>query len=317
MININKGRIRSALCAALCLCLCACAPAVAEDRLSIIATNFPAYDVARSIAGDAADVRMLLPAGGESHSFEPTPQDILDIQAADLFVYVGGESDAWVERALGSMGADAPETFTLMSCVRAAHEELSASMEEHEEHEEHDADEAELDEHVWTSPVNMMLIADAMCEKLSAIAPASEAAVRERLAAYTAELKALDASFREVVAQGKRDVIVFGDRFPLRYFADEYGLRYDAAFPGCSEDSEPSVRTVMSLVELVRSEGIPVIFYIEFSNRKTADIIAEETGAREMLFHSCHNVSSDELQSGETYLSLMRRNVDALREALD
>ena len=119
------------------------------------------------------------------------------------------------------------------------------------------------------------------------------------------------------MANGKRDLIVFGDRFPFRYFAHDYHLRYDAAFPGCSEDSEPSVRTVISLVDTIRAEQIPVIFYIEFSSRKTADVLAEETGAKELLFHSCHNVSAEELDAGATYLSLMWNNVAALKEALD
>lgn len=137
------------------------------------------------------------------------------------------------------------------------------------------------------------------------------------LESYLAELSSLDEAFTEVVKNGKRDLIIFGDRFPLRYFADAYGLRYDAAFPGCSEDSEPSVRTVMSLVEEVREQQIPVVFYIEFSSRKTADILAEETGAKPLMFHSCHNVSAQEMKDGATYMSLMRGNVEALREALN
>lgn len=137
------------------------------------------------------------------------------------------------------------------------------------------------------------------------------------LSTYLADLKELDAAFEETVANGKRDLIVFGDRFPFRYFAHDYHLRYDAAFPGCSEDSEPSVRTVISLVDTIRAEQIPVIFYIEFSSRKTADVLAEETGAKELLFHSCHNVSAEELDAGATYLSLMWNNVAALKEALD
>ena len=141
--------------------------------------------------------------------------------------------------------------------------------------------------------------------------------MKVRFSTYLADLKELDAAFEETVANGKRDLIVFGDRFPFRYFAHDYHLRYDAAFPGCSEDSEPSVRTVISLVDTIRAEQIPVIFYIEFSSRKTADVLAEETGAKELLFHSCHNVSAEELDAGATYLSLMWNNVAALKEALD
>lgn len=304
------------LCCATLLCA-ACAPSALalEAPLSIVCTIFPAYDFARQLAGDTAQVRLLLPPGSESHSYEPSPRDIIDIQQADLFLYAGGESDHWVEEILASMGDNAPRSFRLTDCVTLLAEETSASMEQ--EAHEHGQEEAEMDEHVWTSPKNAMLIVQQLCATLCDIAPQNTQAYEGALSTYLADLKELDAAFEETVANGKRDLIVFGDRFPFRYFAHDYHLRYDAAFPGCSEDSEPSVRTVISLVDTIRAEQIPVIFYIEFSSRKTADVLAEETGARELLFHSCHNVSAEELDAGATYLSLMWNNVAALKEALD
>lgn len=304
------------LCCATLLCA-ACAPSAlaSEAPLSIVCAIFPAYDFARQLAGDTAQVRLLLPPGSESHSYEPSPRDIIDIQQADLFLYAGGESDHWVEEILASMGENAPRTFRLTDCVTLLAEETSASMEQ--EAHEHGQEEAEMDEHVWTSPKNAMLIVQQLCATLCDIAPQNTQAYEGALSTYLADLKELDAAFEETVANGKRDLIVFGDRFPFRYFAHDYHLRYDAAFPGCSEDSEPSVRTVISLVDTIRAEQIPVIFYIEFSSRKTADVLAEETGARELLFHSCHNVSAEELDAGATYLSLMWNNVAALKEALD
>lgn len=304
------------LCCATLLCA-ACAPSAlsSEAPLSIVCTIFPAYDFARQLAGDTAQVRLLLPPGSESHSYEPSPRDIIDIQQADLFLYAGGESDHWVEEILASMGDNAPRTFRLTDCVTLLAEETSASMEQ--EAHEHGQEEAEMDEHVWTSPKNAMRIVQQLCATLCDIAPQNTQAYEGALSTYLADLKELDAAFEETVANGKRDLIVFGDRFPFRYFAHDYHLRYDAAFPGCSEDSEPSVRTVISLVDTIRAEQIPVIFYIEFSSRKTADVLAEETGAKELLFHSCHNVSAEELDAGATYLSLMWNNVAALKEALD
>ena len=293
-------------CAAL---LCAPAAHASQEPLSIVCTIFPAYDFARQLAGDTAQVTLLLPPGGDCHSYEPSPRDIIRIQEADLFLYGGGESDHWVEEILSSMGDDAPRAFRLTDCVTLLAEETTESMEAHHE-------EAEMDEHVWTSPKNAMRIVEDLSAALCEIAPENADAYGAALTGYLGELEALDAAFEETVAQGKRDLIVFGDRFPFRYFAHDYHLRYDAAFPGCSEDSEPSVRTVISLVETVRAEQVPVIFYIEFSSRKTADILAEETGAKELLFHSCHNVSSEELEAGATYLSLMWNNVSALKEAL-
>lgn len=291
----------------------ACLPASASEAPSIVATNFPCYDLARQLWGSEADIRMLLPPGSESHSYEPTPQDIIALQNCDLFLYVGGESDAWVERILESLGDGAPRTFCLTDQVTLLEEETTASMDRHEGHE----DEEEMDEHVWTSPKNMLVITRALSDTLCAIFPDRANAISANRNAYLAELTRLDQAFESVVAGGRRSLIIFGDRFPFRYFARDYGLRYDAAFPGCSEDSEPSVRTVISLINTIRREKIPVVFYIEFSSRRTADILAEETGAKELLFHSCHNVSADEMAAGATYLSLMKNNLEALKEALN
>lgn len=316
-------RAASALLSLTLLCGAPAAPASAEEAapLSIIATIFPAYDFARQLAGNTAHVSLLLPPGSESHSYEPSPKDMIAIQQADLFLYAGGESDHWVDELLASLGDDAPRVFRLSDSVSLLEEQASASMEDGHEHgsgdHAHDESESpELDEHVWTSPKNVMLIARDLCGTLSEIAPGSAAHYRRALDDYLAQLEELDAAFEKTVAEGKRDIIIFGDRFPFRYFAHDYGLRYDAAFPGCSEDSEPSVRTVISLVDTVREQGIPVVFYLEFSSRRTADILAEETGAKELLFHSCHNVSAGELAAGVSYLSLMWQNVEALKEAL-
>lgn len=307
--------MKKLLCLVIMLALGAFSPALAETAPSIIATNFPCYDLARQLWGQEADIRMLLPPGSESHSYEPTPQDLIALQNCDLFLYVGGESDAWVETILASLGDAAPAAFRLCDQVTLVEEEHSASMDAHGNGHEHE--EEEMDEHVWTSPKNMLMIVPALADELSRLFPASADSVHQAGEQYLSELKELDAAFETVVQNGQRDLMIFGDRFPFRYFARDYGLRYDAAFPGCSEDSEPSVRTVISLVDTIRQQHIPVVFYIEFSSRRTADILAEETGAKELLFHSCHNVSAQEIADGATYLSLMWRNVDALKEALN
>jgi len=307
-----------------------CAASAQADALSIIAVNFPAFDFARSLTGEEADVRLLLPPGSESHSYEPTPQDIIAIQNCDLFIYTGGESDSWIEDILASMGGDAPHAFRMADCVTLLASETTAIMEHshghthNEEWECSDPDHVheeghhhEMDEHVWTSPKNAMRIVSALKDTLCTLDPARESHYTVNCEAYLASLAELDLAFENIVSSGNRRLIIFGDRFPLRYFADAYQLDYDAAFPGCSEDSEPSVRTVISLVDTVREQQIPVVFYIEFSSRRTADILAEETGAKPLLFHSCHNVSREEIESGATYLSLMWQNTQALKEALN
>lgn len=301
--------------------------------LRVISTLFPGYDFARALLGEQGDVRLLLPPGAESHTYEPSPQDIVAIGKADLFLYVGGESEHWVKEMLSSLGEDAPLSFAMMDQVQLLEEEYTASMEQdheghshgdhdhedanhHHDHEDHDT--PILDEHVWTSPKNAMGIVRGLSRTLQGLVEGEEKqkAIVDREGAYLAELAQLDAAFETVIAQGAHRKLIFGDRFPFRYFAHAYHLSYDAAFPGCSEDSEPSARTLASLIGEVKAGQIPVVFYIEFSNQKTVQVLAEETGAKPLLLHSCHNVSQQEMDGGATYLSLMQANVAALGEAL-
>ena len=313
------------LCLSFSLCACGEAPAESGgEGLDIVCTVFPAYDFAREIAGEKANVTMLVPPGSEAHSFEPTPQDIIRIENCDLLIGNGGESETWLEEILAGREKDIP-SLIMMDCVDALEEETKEGMQttehSHEEHEEHDGHEEheheeEYDEHVWTSPVNASLIVSALCDRLSAIDPENGGLYRENAVRYQSELQKLDAAFRETVEKGKFDTLIFADRFPVRYFVEEYGLDYYAAFPGCTDDTEPSARTVAFLIDKVRSEDIPAVMYIEFSNEKMADVICEDTGCKKLLFHSCHNVSAQQLKSGVSYLTLMWGNLESLKEAL-
>ena len=315
-----KRRLCLLLLLALALSLAACGGEhtieETDSPVSIVTTVFPAYDFARQIAGERASVSLLVPPGAESHSFEPTARDLLRIQNCTLFFCNGGESEAWVDELLEDQRV---ETLMMLDCVEALEEETKEGMQEirgQEEHEHEEEEGPEYDEHVWTSPVNAILICQALCERLCRLDPAGAEEYRTNLERYRAELEALDAAFRSTVEQGKTRTVVFADRFPLRYFTEEYGLDYFAAFPGCADDTEPAARTVAFLIDKVREEKIPAVFTIEFSNEKMADVICEDTGCRKLLFHSCHNVSAEELKSGVSYLELMRRNVNALKEAL-
>lgn len=290
----------------------------AADKLSIVTTIFPQYDFTRQIVGDHAEVTMLLKPGAESHSFDPTPQDIKKIQNADLFIYTGGENDVWVDGILSSMGESQPETLKLLDCVPTVTEELVEGMEQaHEEDEAHSEEEEEVDEHVWTSPQNAMRIVDKIAAVLSEKDAANAADYQANSAAYVEKLRGLDESFRDVVTSGARKTVLFGDRFPFRYLADAYGLKYYAAFSGCSTESEADAATVAFLVDEVKKDQLPVVFTIEFSNGRIADSIADATGAKKLILHSCHNVSAEEMAGGATYLSLMEQNVENLREALN
>ena len=323
-----EKRIRLCAALAMVLLLTACGQAPAEpereERLTVVATVFPAYDFARAAGGELAEVRLLLPPGAESHSYEPTPADILAVQSCDLFLYLGGESDSWVETIL-----DAAEptgtTLAMVDCVETLEEVHAEGMQEevghHHENEDahHHADEdhlggvTEIDEHVWTSPANAAAITRQFGEALAALDSAHAEQYRANAEAYASQIDALDGEFHDFFAGLPGRTIVFGDRFPLLYFAEEFDLNYYAAFPGCSTQTEPSAATVAFLTDKVRTEHMSTVWYIEFSNHLVADAIAEAAGADTAMFHTCHNVTPEELAGGETYVSLMKQNLERLK----
>ena len=287
------------------------------NKLRVVATIFAPYDFAREIAADKADITMLLSPGSESHSYEPTPRDIIKIQNCDIFIYAGGNSDAWVDRILSSMNTSNMKIIKLMDCVEAAEEEIVEGMEgDSDRGHDNGEEEAEYDEHVWTSPKNAKTIVQKIADTLCEVDAANADAYKANASVYLKKLDSLDSAFKEVVNNAVRRVIVFGDRFPFRYFADAYGLKYSAAFPGCSTDTEPSARTVAFLIDKIKKDAIPVVFHIELSNERMARTISEATGAKVLLLHSCHNITRDDFHSGISYLDLMNRNVIALKEAL-
>ena len=285
--------------------------AMAEnEKLSIVVTDFPCYDFARAAAGDRADITMLIKPGSEVHSYEPTPSDIIAMTDADLFVYIGGESDSWVDNMLNSMGGDAPATLRMFDCVEAC------SADDHDE-EEHGGHDHEYDEHIWTSPVNAMAMLDAVTEELCKIDSANADIYRSNAADYNEEISGIDMQISEIVEKAARTELIFGDRFPFLYLAREYGLEWHAAFPGCAAETEPSAQTIMELIMKVAEDRIPVVYVIEMSTGNVASAIAEDTGAEIVTLHSVQNVSADEFEAGETYVSIMQKNVEALRKGLN
>ena len=314
-----------ALTLAVGLCGCADRQKAEDGRLQVVCSVFPYYDFARQIGGDDVDVTLLVAAGKETHSFEPTPLDVITLSQADVFLYNGGESETWVDDILSAAGENIAVTLPLMPQVSALAEEWAEGMEgghddhdhDHEEHDhDHDSDDIEYDEHVWTSPVLAKALCQAICDALCQADPAHQEGYQARLADYLTQLDELDAAFREVVDAGHRRLLVFGDRFPLLYFCKEYDLDYRAAFHGCASDTEPSLATLKYLIDKVKDEEIPVVYTIELSSRKVANAIAEATGAKVLTFHSCQTVSRAEFDGGATYLSLMEQNVEALQEGL-
>ncbi len=299
-----------------------------DGRLKVVTTIFPYYDFVRQIAGGQVELTLVVPAGMDSHSFEPTPADLRRIQEADLLICNGGAMEHWLEEVLDATEEQNFTVITLMDYVDTVEEELVEGMEDaghgdHGSHGDHGHEgepgsgQEERDEHIWTSPVNAMRLVEAIRDALGQQDPLHAREYREAAGTYLEELERIDREFQEVSAQRRHDLIVVGDKFPFRYLAEEYGFGYRAAFSGCSTDTEPSARTIAYLIDKVRSEGIPVVYYLELSSTRVAEIIGEGTGAQPLLLHSCHNVTRREFEAGVTYVGLMEQNIENLRKGLD
>ena len=285
-------------------CSCSVNEPANSDKLKITATIFPQYDFARQIAGDMADIDMLLPAGAESHTYEPTPKDIIGIESSDIFIYTGGESDSWIESILSTINNPDLEIICLSKICPTIPLEHS--------HNSHT-----FDEHVWTSPENARIIAKNISECLISLDVENSNIYENNFKAYEKELISLDEEFKNIVNNSKRNVLVFGDRFPFRYLTERYGIEYMSAFPGCAEEAEPDITTVIQMIETVKGENIPYVFYTDFSNHKIADTICQESNAKLSSLRSCHTVTQDELNNDISYIDLMKENAQKIKEALN
>lgn len=294
-----------------------------DGRLRVVTTLYPYYDFARQIAGEHADITLLLSPGREAHSFEPTPLDAVTIARADVFLYNGGESEVWVDDMLDAAGENIAVTRALMPYADALEEEYTEGMQgahdehehEHDEHDEHE--ELEYDEHVWTSPQNAKKLCAAICEALCEADEAHADDYRANLDAYTARLDALDARFCALRENAMRDTLIVADRFPLLYLCREYDLDYRAAFHGCASDTEPSLATIKYLIDRVNDEHIPVVYAVDLSSADIADVVAESTGAQVAYLWSGQTVSRADFDAEVGYLGLMERNLDALALGLN
>lgn len=282
---------------------------------NIISSNFIGYDFARAVTGDKSGISMLLKPGAETHNYEPTPEDIINIKNADLFIYVGGESDEWIEDLLKDNEISKEKTLRLMDLVEVKKEELSEGMEETSA--EHEPEEAEYDEHIWTSLNNAIKLVEGIKEKLSGIYPENKALYAQNTTNYISRLSEIDQKIRHLVASSNQKELIFGDRFPFRYFTDEYGLNYYAAFPGCSEQTEPSSQTIAFLINKAKADHIKTILKIELTSDKLASNIASEVGAKVLTLDSAHNISSENFDKGLTYADIMEHNIEVLKEALN
>ena len=314
-----------------------------QKKYSVVSTSFPGYDFARAVTKNTnISAKMLVKPGAETHTYEPTPQDIIDIKNADMFIYVGGDSDTWVEKILKDVDTKKTHVVKLVDLVSTVEEEIVEGMEdedehdhEHDDHEdhghdheshehkhdheshehkhEHDEEEegAEIDEHVWTSPKKAMEIVKKIAEVASEIDTDEKTKINDNAEKYVAEIAQVDKDLHQAI-DGKISEIVVADRFPFRYFADEFGLKYAAAFSGCSEQTEASAKTISFLINKVKQDKVKKIYKIELSNGKIAETVRKDTGAEVLELHSAHNVTAEDFSKGVTYVDLMQRNLVAL-----
>lgn len=301
-----------------------------SNKLTVIATLFPQYDFAREIAGDKADITLLLPPGMESHSFEPTPGDIIGIQNADIFLYTGDEMEPWVSGIVENI--EESPIVTDLSLGIALHKDEHEHEHEHDEEQEEEEHTEERDEsyqtisheghshafdpHIWTSPINAMHMVESIEQAFIKADPANEDYYHQNAQAYLKKLETLHEKFQTIVAQGNQDTIYVGSRFSLLYFMEEYGLHYVAAYDSCEEEADPSIKRVVSMIDEMKEHNVKAVYYEELVEPYIAETIAEAADAEPLLFHSCHNLSKDELEAGETYLSLMEQNAINLEKGL-
>ncbi len=292
-----------------------------RGKIRIAAAIFPAYDWTKNILGEnpaQAELTLLIDNGVDLHSYQPSVNDILTITGADLFIYVGGESDRWVSDALKQ--ADNPD----LHIIRMLETVGDAAREEEKKEgmqtdDEDDAEEAELDEHVWLSLRNAEVICDAIASELSLLDPGNANTYEDNASAYKEKLLALDNAYQQTVSEAPIKTLLFGDRFPFRYLVEDYGLDYYAAFSGCSAETEASFETITFLAQKVDELGLPAVLTIDGSDHRIAETIVKNTqnkGQQILTLDSMQSVSSQDIQNGKSYLSIMENDLEILKKAL-
>ena len=306
------------------LTACSSAGAKSSNKINIVTTIFPEYDWVMNVLGEnpaGAEVTMLLDNGVDLHSFQPTAADIMKISSADLFVYVGGESDDWVEDALKEAVNKNMIVINLLDVLgdSVKEEELVEGMQGEDEEEEEEEGEVEYDEHVWLSLKNAQVLVQSISDAIQKIDSANAETYKNNTAKYIESLKSLDADYKAAIDSASVKTILFGDRFPFRYLVDDYGLSYYAAFVGCSAETEASFETITFLAKKVDELGLPAVLTIEGKDKRIAETIIENTASKNqkvLTLDSMQSVSSKDIQNGTTYISIMESNLAVLKEAV-
>jgi len=315
----------SLLCLALfCVCMSGCTDDIKKEdnKLSVVAVNFPCYDFARAVCNGRAEVKMIIPPGAEVHGYEPSLSDIKSIENADIFIYIGGESDVWVEKILRAIDKKELKVVSLMdtpnlTLYQDCSQNFTTENHNHNHSHEHGHGGESFDEHIWTSPKNAIKIVNYIGEVLAETDPENKDIYISNAGEYAKNLSLIDKELETTIKNSKNNFIAVADRFPFVYMANDYHLRYIAAFSGCSPESDAGPKTIVAMIEEMEHHMLDKVFYIELSNQKMASAISEHTGAEKLLLHSCQNVTKEEFEKGITYADLMLQNINNLKEALN
>ena len=329
--------LAAAALAVSCLCGCNAAKKTGGNKIKIVTTIFPEYDWVQNVLGEKssdAEVTMLLDNGIDLHSFQPTASDIMKISECDLFIYVGGESDEWVGDVLKEAANKNMVVINLLEVLgnRVVEEEVVEGMQgededehdhdhddDHDDHEHHHDGEVEYDEHVWLSLRNASVLVESIADALSKIDPAGKDTYKKNADNYIEQLKALDNEYQDVTGKASQKTILFGDRFPFRYLADDYKLKYYAAFVGCSAESEASFETITFLAKKVEELSLPAVLTIEGRDHSIAKTIVESTKSKDqkiLTMDSMQSTTSEDVKNGASYIAIMKANLEVLKEAL-
>lgn len=296
-----------------------------EKKYSIVCTIFPQYDWVKNILGDQIEnfeLHLLLDDGVDLHSYQPTAEDISKITECDMFIYTGGESDEWVEDALGEVENKDITIINMMDVLGSSvlEEEVVEGMEHEHEHEEGEIEEVENDEHVWLSIGNSLSICESIYTSISSLDSENKEVYKENYESYKNKLENLDTEYSKAVESASIKNLVFGDRFPFRYLLEDYGLDYFAAFLGCSAETEASFETVIFLAEKADEIGAPVIFVLESSDQSIAETIIANTNNKDqeiVVLNSMQSITAQNIEDGADYISIMGKNLVNLKKALN
>lgn len=287
-----------------------------ESRIKIVATIFPNYDFARQIGGDKVEVKLLLNSGVESHTYEPTPKDMIEIENCDIFVYTGSEFEPWAKNILSSMNSnfeiiDTSKNISLINKEEFEHLYSKAEIIE-EKHEEHHHDESSYDSHIWLSPKNSVIMIDDILAILCKIDPDNTEYYTNNAENYKKEILELDEKIENLVNNSLRKEIAFAGEFSYSYFIERYGLNFVSVYNNCGEGEDPSIGKVKSVIDYINNNNLPVVFYEELSEGTVAKMVGEETKAKSLILYTIHNSDIEK----DTYVSLMNKNYENLKEAL-